>query len=77
MRWPTGPARRDAVSALIFIAVSIIGLTLTADFPARAATWPMWMWGLLCAFSLALLVSALRQQPDAPTEEEAFGEPED
>lgn len=77
MRWPAGAAARDAVSAIIFLAVSIVGMALTVDFPARAATWPMWMWGLLAVFSLALLFGALRQRPDAPSEEEAFGEPED
>lgn len=77
MRWPSGSAARDAISAIIFIVISIIGLTLTAEFPDRAATWPMWMWGLLGVFSIALLIGAVRRRADDLADEDAFGEPED
>ncbi len=61
MALPKGPARRDAISAVVLLVVSAAGIVWTLDFPARAATWPLWMWGLLAAFSLILLVESLRR----------------
>ena len=59
MRLPRGAAAVDSVAALILIAISIIGIAGTWDFPARAAMWPLWMWGLLAFFSLILLITSL------------------
>lgn len=59
MRLPKGAARRDAVSALVLIAVGAVAILEAADYPDRAAAWPIWMWGLLIAFSVLLLVRSL------------------
>ena len=60
MRLPKGAAAVDSIAALILITISIIGIAGTWDFPARAAMWPLWMWGLLAFFSLILLITGLR-----------------
>lgn len=71
MRWPTGAGARDAVSAVIFLVISIVGFIGAFQFPKRAATWPLWMWGLLGVFSLVLLAGSLRERmvPEAAEEE--------
>lgn len=65
MRWPTGAGARDALSAVIFLVISVIGFTGAFQFPKRAATWPLWMWGLLGVFSLILLVGSFREHQGA------------
>lgn len=60
MAWPKGSERRDAISAVILIGLGVLGLVEALSFPARAAAWPMWMFGLLIAFSLLLLIRSLR-----------------
>lgn len=61
MRWPTGADARDALSATIFLVISVVGFTGAFQFPKRAATWPLWMWGLLGVFSLILLAGSFRE----------------
>ncbi|MBL6945746.1 MAG: tripartite tricarboxylate transporter TctB family protein [Rhodospirillales bacterium] len=61
MHFPKGAAARDSVSALVIMAVSTGGIYSAFDFPQRAAAWPLYMWGLLAAFSVLLLVNSLRQ----------------
>jgi putative tricarboxylic transport membrane protein len=73
MRWPTGAAARDSFSAIVIVIVCIIGMVQTTEYPARAASWPMWMWGLLGALSAVLLFNSLRQayrpaKPKAPSD---------
>ncbi len=60
MRWPTGAVARDSLSAIIILVVSVVGMIQTSNYPARAAQWPMWMWGLLAALSVVLLFNSLR-----------------
>lgn len=74
-RWPRGAEARDAISAIIFLVISIVGFVTALDFPKRAANWPLWMWGLLGGFSLVLLAGAFRQRPagkTVKTEQAAF-----
>ncbi|MBL6929156.1 MAG: tripartite tricarboxylate transporter TctB family protein [Rhodospirillales bacterium] len=61
MHFPKGAAARDSVSALVIMAVSAGGVYSTFEFPQRAAAWPLYMWGLLAAFSVLLLFNSLRQ----------------
>jgi putative tricarboxylic transport membrane protein len=61
MNFPKGAAARDAGSALAIMAISAIGAYTTFDFPQRAAAWPLYMWGLLAALSVVLLINSLRQ----------------
>ena len=72
MRLPTGAGARDAVSAVIFLVISIVGFTGAFQFPKRAATWPLWMWGLLGVFSLILLAGSFRERavPEAAASED-------
>jgi hypothetical protein len=60
MRWPRGAQRRDALVALLLIAVGAKALAMAADFPARAAGWPTAIWSLLILFSLILLIGSFR-----------------
>lgn len=60
-RIPTGAAARDAVSALVVLAICAVGIYATLDYPARAAEWPMWMWGILAVMSVILLFNSLRR----------------
>lgn len=62
-RWPKGAEAHDAISGIVFLAVSIVGFVAALDYPKRAANWPLWMWGLLGAFSLILLAGSLRRRP--------------
>ncbi|MBC8158302.1 MAG: tripartite tricarboxylate transporter TctB family protein [Alphaproteobacteria bacterium] len=61
MHFPKGAAARDSVSALVIMAVSAVGVYSTFEFPQRAAAWPLYMWGLLAALSMVLLINSLRQ----------------
>ena len=74
MRWPTGAAARDAVSAVIILIVCIIGMSATATYPERAAEWPMWMWGSLAVLSVVLLFNSMRQAYSAKPETAASSE---
>ena len=67
-RWPKGAEARDAISAIVFLVISIVGFVAALDFPKRAANWPLWMWGLLGGFSLILLAGSLRRSPSGKTE---------
>ncbi|MDF1594118.1 MAG: tripartite tricarboxylate transporter TctB family protein [Desulfobacterales bacterium] len=67
-RWPKGAEARDAISAIVFLVISIVGFVAALDFPKRAANWPLWMWGLLGVFSLGLLAGSLRPRPVGKTE---------
>lgn len=67
-RWPKGAEARDAISAIVFLVISIVGFVAALDFPKRAANWPLWMWGLLGGFSLVLLAGSLRRRPSGKTE---------
>lgn len=58
---PKGAAARDAMSAIIILVVCGIGIQQTTQYPARAAQWPLWMWGLLAALSVVLLFNSLRR----------------
>ena len=60
MRWPTGAAARDSFSAIIILVICVVGMIQTSQYPARAAEWPMWMWGLLAALSAVLLFNSVR-----------------
>jgi len=64
MRWPKGAQRRDALVALLLIAVGAAALALAADFPTRAAGWPRAIWSLLILFSVILLVGSFRRGGD-------------
>ena len=66
--WPRGAEARDAISAIVFLVISVVGFVAALDFPKRAATWPLWMWGLLGVFSLILLAGSLRRSPSVKTE---------
>ena len=61
MQIPRGAAGRDAFAAVVVLVVSAVGMIKALEFPARAAAWPMWMWGLLAAFSVILLINSFRQ----------------
>jgi len=67
-RWPRGAEARDAISAIVFLVISVVGFVAALDFPKRAANWPLWMWGLLGVFSLVLLAGSLRRHPTGKTE---------
>jgi hypothetical protein len=67
-RWPKSAEARDAISAIVFLVISVVGFVAALDFPKRAANWPLWMWGLLGGFSLILLAGSLRRRPAAKTE---------
>jgi putative tricarboxylic transport membrane protein len=67
-RWPKGAEARDAISAIVFLVISVVGFVAALDFPKRAANWPLWMWGLLGGFSLILLAGSLRRRPSGKTE---------
>jgi len=67
-RWPKGAEARDAISAIVFLVISVVGFVAALDFPRRAANWPLWMWGLLGVFSLGLLAGSLRPRPVGKTE---------
>lgn len=51
---------RDGIAAIVLLVIAALGVIEALTFPPRAAAWPLWMWGLLAALSLVLLVSALR-----------------
>jgi putative tricarboxylic transport membrane protein len=74
MRWPTGADARDAMSAAVFLVISVVGFIGALGFPDRAATWPLWMWGLLGVFSLILLAGSLRARANPYAEEETGDE---
>ena len=57
---PKGAAARDAISSIVILAVCAVGILQTTEYPDRAAAWPLWMWGLLAACSVALLFNSLR-----------------
>lgn len=56
---------RDGMAAIVLLVIAAIGIIEALSFPARAAAWPLWMWGLLAFLSLLLLVSALRSGSSA------------
>ncbi len=75
MRWPTGAAARDSFSAIVILVICIVGMIQTTQYPARAAEWPMWMWGLLALLSAVLLFNSLRAaKAGAPVEAESKSE---
>lgn len=67
-RWPKGAEARDAISAIVFLVISVVGFVAALDFPKRAANWPLWMWGLLGGFSLILLAGSLWRSPTGKNE---------
>ena len=67
-RWPRGAEARDAISAIVFLVISVVGFVAALDFPKRAANWPLWMWGLLGVFSLVLLAGSFRRRSAGKTE---------
>lgn len=76
---PKGTAARDAISSVVILAACAIGIAQTLQYPARAAQWPLWMWGLLAALSVVLLFNSCRSratpavaQPE-PDEAQATG----
>lgn len=72
---PKGAAARDAVSSIIILVVCAAGIWKTTQYPARAAEWPLWMWGLLAACSVVLLFNSLRKPTTARQQAAAEGEP--
>lgn len=58
---PKGTAARDAMSAIIIMIVCAAGIWQSTTYPARAAEWPLWMWGMLAALSAVLLFNSLRR----------------
>jgi hypothetical protein len=67
-RWPKGAEARDAISAIVFLVISVVGFVAALDYPKRAAHWPLWMWGLLGGFSLILFAGTLRRRPSGENE---------
>lgn len=72
---PKGNAARDAVSSIIILVVCAAGIWQTMQYPARAAEWPLWMWGLLAACSVVLLFNSLKAPKTAKLRAEADAEP--
>lgn len=56
-----GSVLRDGLSATAFIILGGYGLVEARQFDDRAAAWPLWMFGALVAFSLIVLVDAIRR----------------
>jgi hypothetical protein len=55
---------RDGIAAIVLLIVAAAGAIEALSFPADAAAWPLWMWGVLAFLSLLLLISALRRPTD-------------
>jgi len=58
---------KDGVSALILLAFCAFGFYETTGYPAQAAQWPRWVFGLLALLSLCLLVVSIRRGPGDQT----------
>ena len=62
MKWLAGRLGQDGIAAIVLLIIAALGIAEALTFPSRAAAWPLWMWGLLAALSLLLLLSALRRK---------------
>lgn len=63
MKRLAGRLGQDGIAAIVLLIIAALGIAEALTFPARAAAWPLWMWGLLAALSFLLLLSALRRKP--------------